>query len=159
MTHSDQTLVEVNGDGHAVSSKDGRTLLDYLRNQLHLTGAKPGCERGECGACTVLVGGRPRPSCLVLVSSVGGPITTIEGLAHEIEDLRSAFADAGAFQCGYCTPGQLVSAEGYLRSGGASSDHEIRAAMQGNICRCTGYTQIVTAVRQVAEQRRRGAAL
>jgi aerobic-type carbon monoxide dehydrogenase small subunit (CoxS/CutS family) len=145
--------VVVNGAPHQLPASDARTLLDYLRDELHLTGAKHGCDRGECGACTVLVGGRARPSCLTLAAGLDGEVTTVEGLAEEIADLREAFADLGAFQCGYCTPGQLVAAEACLRAARAGSEAAIRFELQGNLCRCTGYAQIVAAVARVARER------
>jgi aerobic-type carbon monoxide dehydrogenase small subunit (CoxS/CutS family) len=147
-----KTLV-VNGRAAEVEIEPGDSLLDVLRDRLRLTGAKEACGRGECGACTVLVDGTPVMSCVTLAALVRGEVTTIEGLADEARDLREAFADAGAFQCGYCTPGQLVRATALLREGMPSGEHAVRVQMSGNICRCTGYTQIVDAVLATAQRR------
>ena len=129
------------------------TLLDVLRDQLRLTGAKEACGRGECGACTVLVDGTPVMSCVMLAALVPGEVTTIEGLTDEARDLREAFADMGAFQCGFCTPGQIVRATALLREGGQLDERAVREQMSGNVCRCTGYTQIVDAVLLGARRR------
>jgi xanthine dehydrogenase YagT iron-sulfur-binding subunit len=129
------------------------TLLDALREHLGLTGSKKGCDLGQCGACTVLVDGRRINACLTLaVMQEGREITTIEGLARdgELHPLQAAFVEHDGFQCGYCTPGQIVSAVGLLAEGRAGSDAEIREFMSGNICRCGAYTNIVAAVRAVA---------
>jgi len=129
------------------------TLLDALREHLGLTGSKKGCDLGQCGACTVLVAGRRINACLTLaVMQEGREITTIEGLARdgELHPLQAAFVEHDGFQCGYCTPGQIVSAVGLLAEGRAGSDAEIREFMSGNICRCGAYTNIVAAVRAVA---------
>jgi aerobic-type carbon monoxide dehydrogenase small subunit (CoxS/CutS family) len=122
-------------------------LLDVLRERLGLTGAKEGCGRGECGACTVLLDGEPVLACLTLAARVRGEVETVEGLAEEAGALRAAFADHGAFQCGFCTPGQIVRGVSLLRAGLPDDDLELRRAMSGNICRCTGYTGIVDALR------------
>ena len=129
------------------------TLLDALREHLGLTGCKKGCDLGQCGACTVLGDGRRINACLTLaVMQEGREITTIEGLARdgELHPLQAAFVEHDGFQCGYCTPGQIVSAVGLLAEGRAGSDAEIREFMSGNICRCGAYTKIVAAVRAVA---------
>jgi aerobic-type carbon monoxide dehydrogenase small subunit (CoxS/CutS family) len=136
----------VNGDAAEIEFAPGASLLDVLRNQLRLTGAKESCGRGECGACTVLLDGTPVMSCVMLAALVHGKVTTIEGLADEARDLREAFADTGAFQCGFCTPGQIVRATALLREDGPLDERVVREQMSGNICRCTGYTQIVDAV-------------
>lgn len=128
----------------------GQTLLSVLRDTLKLRGTKLACGSGECGACTVLVGGRPVMACITLAFKVRAPVETIEGLASETQHLRESFADHGAFQCGYCTPGQIVRAAALLRSGSAIDEAQIRHAISGNICRCTGYAQIVTAIHDVA---------
>ena len=124
----------------------GETLLDVLRDRLRLTGAKEACGRGECGACTVLIDGVPVFSCVTLAALVNGEVTTVEGLAEDARDLREAFADHGAFQCGFCTPGQIVRGAALIRTGEPASEAKIREQMSGNVCRCTGYTQIVDAV-------------
>lgn len=124
-------------------------LLDYLRDELGLIGTKESCGRGECGACTVLIDGRAVLSCITLAARVDGHVETVEGLAEETTTLRRAFAEHGAFQCGFCTSGQIVRAAAVLRAGVPDSDDGIRAAMSGNVCRCTGYEGIITAVREV----------
>jgi len=116
-------------------------------------GAKEACGRGECGACTVLVDGMPVMSCVMLASLVSGEVTTVEGIAEESRDLREAFADAGAFQCGFCTPGQVVRAAALLREVPDPDERTVREQMSGNVCRCTGYTQIVDAVLLTARRR------
>ena len=132
-------------------------LLDALRDALGLTGTKEACGRGECGACTVLLDGRPILACVALVDDTVGEVTTIEGLADSCRDLREAFADHGAFQCGYCTPGQIVRASALLAEplpvDAAAREAHVRHAMSGNICRCTGYTGIVDAVLSTAARR------
>ncbi len=147
----------VNGVEHHLRVAPGASLLATLRETLGLTGAKEACGRGECGACTVLVDGRAMMSCILLIEEVRGPVTTIEGLALANTDLREAFADCGAFQCGFCTPGQIVRAAALLEEpwprGEAEIESFVRAGMSGNICRCTGYTGIVDAVMKTAVRR------
>lgn len=143
----------VNGRTYAVDARPGDTLLRVLRDRLGLTGSKEACSRGECGACTVLVGGVPVVSCMHLASLVRGEVTTIEGLAEAARDLREAFADRGAFQCGFCTPGQIVRASALVREPGPPDEQTVRLEMAGNVCRCTGYTQIVDAVLEVWRRR------
>lgn len=143
------TELLVNGEAQTVSHAPGATLLDVLRVDLGLCGTKLSCGRGECGACTVLVGGNPTLACITLASRVSGPVETVEGLAGEARELRAAFADTGAFQCGFCTPGQVVRAAGMLRRGNLPADDAaLRHLLAGNICRCTGYQAIVEAIRQ-----------
>src|SRR5438067_459545 len=140
----------VNGQKRTLRIEPRVTLLDALRENLGLTGTKKGCDMGQCGACTVLVDGKRVDSCLALaVQHEGRSITTIEGLAdgNELHPMQQAFLDHDAFQCGYCTPGQILSAIGLLKEGGGRNDDEIREGMSGNICRCGAYPNIVDAVR------------
>lgn len=143
----------MNGQTSEVEFAPGDSLLDILRERLRLTGAKESCGRGECGSCTVLLDGIPVMSCVMLAALVRGEVTTIEGLAGEARDLREAFADLGAFQCGFCTPGQIVRATALLREGGHLDERSVRQQMSGNVCRCTGYTGIVDAVLLGAKRR------
>jgi xanthine dehydrogenase YagT iron-sulfur-binding subunit len=149
--------LQVNGREHRVRVEPGHTLLDVLRDQLGLTGTKPGCERGECGACTVLIDNAPRYACLTLaLEAEGRPITTIEGLmdGEDLGPVQRAFAEEDGFQCGFCTPGQVMAAEGLLRASPAPDLDGIRQGMSGNLCRCGAYPHIVRAVRRAAELRR-----
>jgi xanthine dehydrogenase YagT iron-sulfur-binding subunit len=128
------------------------TLLDLLRERLGLTGTKKGCDHGQCGACTVLIDGKRMNACLVLaVTRYGAEVTTIEGLGtpDALHPLQQAFIDHDAFQCGYCTPGQICSAAGLIAEGRARSREEIRELMSGNLCRCGAYTNIVDAIEEV----------
>jgi aerobic-type carbon monoxide dehydrogenase small subunit (CoxS/CutS family) len=143
--------LRVNGEDQDVLAPTHHTLLEVLREELDLTGTKHGCELGECGACTVLVQGVPTLSCLTLPIEVqGADIVTVEGLADgfEMHPLQVAFAENGAAQCGYCTPGILMSATALLEQTLEPSDAEVRQALAGNLCRCTGYTKIIDAVLQ-----------
>lgn len=145
----------VNGDEYVLGVKSYHTLLHVLRHQLGITSPKPGCENGECGACTVLLEGEPVNSCLVLaVEADGCQIETVEGLNKEgdLHPLQKAFIDHNAVQCGFCTPGMLMSAKGLLDHNPHPTEEEIREALAGNLCRCTGYVRIIDAVADVAEQ-------
>ncbi len=144
--------VTVNGTAHNLSVEPRVTLLDLLREQLHLTGTKKGCDYGQCGACTVHVDGHRVNSCLTLAMMVDGKkVTTIEGLAKgdELHPMQEAFIKHDGFQCGYCTPGQIMSAVACIREGHANSEAEIREYMSGNICRCGAYPNIVNAIQEV----------
>ncbi len=145
--------LKINGTEHALELDPRVSLLDLLREQLHLTGSKKGCDHGQCGACTVLVNGRRVNSCLSLaVVHDGDEITTIEGLANgeQLHPVQAAFVEHDGFQCGYCTPGQICSAVACIKEGHAKSDDEIREWMSGNLCRCGAYPNIVDAVREAA---------
>jgi xanthine dehydrogenase YagT iron-sulfur-binding subunit len=147
--------LSVNGKPVKLLVAPWTTLLDALRDHLNLTGTKKGCDHGQCGACTVLVGGRRINSCLTLaVMQEDGEITTIEGLARdrELHPLQQAFIDHDAFQCGYCTSGQICSAAGLIAEGKARTADEIRELMSGNICRCGAYPNIVAAIQQAMER-------
>jgi xanthine dehydrogenase YagT iron-sulfur-binding subunit len=146
--------LRVNGVDHQLRLDPRVTLLDALRDVLELTGTKKGCDQGACGACTVLVDGRRVLSCLMLAAQCDGrQVTTIEGLSRdgELHPLQQAFIRHDAFQCGYCTSGQILSAVSLLAEGRAGSDEEIREFMSGNLCRCGAYPNIVAAIREVAE--------
>ena len=140
----------VNGQDRQLALDPRTTLLDALRDHVGLTGSKKGCDHGQCGACTVHVGGRRVLSCLVLAASVRQPVTTIEGLGRDggLHPMQQAFLDTDAFQCGYCTPGQIMSAVACVKEGHAGSDAEIAEYMSGNLCRCAAYPHIVTAIKQ-----------
>lgn len=140
--------ITVNGAVHDIGAQPQTVLLDVLRDSLGLTGAKDACRRGECGACTVLIGGRAVLSCLTLVALVDEPVETVEGLAEETQRFREAMADCGGFQCGYCTSGMVVRAASLLRAGLPESDEALAHAMAGNLCRCTGYRAILEALRR-----------
>ena len=143
----------VNGEPRPVAFPAHHTLLEVLREELGLTGTKHGCELGECGTCTVLLDGKPVLSCLVLAAGVGARnVETVEGLqrGNALHPLQSTFADLGAAQCGYCTPGILMAAKALLAENGAPTREQIAAALAGNLCRCTGYIKIVEAVEGAA---------
>ena len=148
--------LNVNGESHTVAAEPHHTLLEVLREELQLTGTKHGCELGECGACTVLVDGVPVLSCLTLPAQLGdAEVTTVEGLAAggSLHPLQTAFAEEGAAQCGYCTPGMLMAAKALLDANPRPSREEIAHAISGNLCRCTGYTAIYEAVEKAAKAR------
>ncbi len=143
--------LKVNGEDHSVAIREGETLLDVLRDRLRLTGTKKGCDLGVCGACTVLINGEPRNSCLLLASTCeAAEIATIEGVASEgrLHPLQRSFINHGAIQCGFCTPGMVMSAIALIRQNPDPTDDEIKEALAGNLCRCTGYTRIIEAVRK-----------
>jgi len=145
----------LNGELVQALTDDNETLLDFLRNDRNLTGTKKGCEEGECGACTVLIDDDPVTSCLILAREVEGKnVTTIEGLGKDgkLDPLQQAFIDKWALQCGYCTPGMIMSAKALLDHNPHPSEHEIRDAIAGNLCRCTGYAKIVEAIDSVAKE-------
>ena len=145
----------VNGAAHELQLRPWTTLLDALRDHLDLTGTKKGCDHGQCGACTVLVDGRRINSCMTLaVMQEGREVTTIEGLAQDgkLHPLQEAFIEHDAFQCGYCTPGQIMSAVACIREGHAGSDDEIREWMSGNICRCGAYPNIIAAIQAARKE-------
>jgi len=144
--------LHINNEDYEVTVEDRDTLLDVLREKLHLTGAKEACGTGECGACTVLVDDRAVLACLTLaIEAEGKAITTIEGLAPQgiLSPLQQAFIEHGAIQCGFCTPGMILSATALLKANPAPSRQEIQKALEGNLCRCTGYNKIVEAIESV----------
>ena len=147
--------MNVNGETRQLLVPVHETLLEVLREDMQLTGTKHGCELGECGTCTVLIDGKPMLSCLVLPVQVEGrAITTVEGMASgpELHPLQQAFAELGAAQCGYCSPGILLSARSLLEENPRPSRQEIKDALAGNLCRCTGYTKIVEAIELAADR-------
>jgi aerobic-type carbon monoxide dehydrogenase small subunit (CoxS/CutS family) len=153
--HEVRVELKVNETTVSLSAPAKTTLLELLRERLELTGAKPGCEQGDCGSCVVLMDGMPVNSCLVLAAQASGhEIRTVEGLEGEdaLHPLQQAFVDEWALQCGYCTPGVLMSAVALLESNPEPSDDEIKEAISGNLCRCTGYQSIVRAIQKAADQ-------
>jgi len=149
--------LDVNGETSELLVPVHKTLLEVLREDMQLTGTKHGCELGECGTCTVLVDGKPELSCLLLPIQIRGrAITTVEGLAtgSQLHPLQQAFAELGAAQCGYCTPGILLAARSLLEDNAQPTRDEIREALAGNLCRCTGYTKILQAIELAAERMR-----
>ena len=160
MTDPHPIEMVVNGRTRQATVEARKTLADVLREDFRLTGTHLGCEHGVCGACTVLVDGRAVRSCLMFgVQANGAEVTTIEGLAPapgELSDVQAAFRDCHGLQCGFCTPGFIISVEAFLADNPAPTDEEIRSALTGNLCRCTGYQGIVNAVRQTVRQRAEG---
>jgi aerobic carbon-monoxide dehydrogenase small subunit len=153
MMNSIRVYTTINGRKYERETHPNQTLLDFLRNELGLTGTKCGCEVGECGACTVLMNGKAVNSCLVLVPQINGrEILTVEGLADadKLHPLQESFLDHDAVHCGFCTPGMLMSAKELLDENPKPSEEEIRLAISGNLCRCTGYVQIVEAIESAA---------
>ena len=153
-----KTLIElkVNGESYDVAVKPNRTLLEVLREELGLTGTKEGCDAGDCGTCTVLLDGQPVPSCLVLaIDAQGKDILTIEGMANgpELHPIQKAFVDYGAIQCGFCSPGMMLTAKALLDRNPNPSEAEVREAISGNLCRCTGYVKIIEAIMVAAQGR------
>jgi aerobic carbon-monoxide dehydrogenase small subunit len=150
-----ELLLKVNGTVWEISARPTARLIDVLRDQMGLTGTKEGCGEGECGACTVIVDGRAVNSCVMLaVQALGKEVLTVEGLAAsgEFDTLQRKFVEQGAVQCGFCTPGMLMSAKALLMANPLPSDQDIRTALAGNLCRCTGYKTIVAAVRAASGQ-------
>jgi carbon-monoxide dehydrogenase small subunit len=146
--------ITVNGESHSLDVQPNKTLLEFLREDLGLVGAKEACDTGGCGACTVLLDGKPVYSCLVLaLDGQGKEVLTIEGLAPDgqLHPLQQAFMDQGAVQCGFCTPGMILTAKALLDENPKPTEAEVRAAIAGNICRCTGYVKIVNAILTVSE--------
>lgn len=148
-------IVTVNGEQQELFVAPWRTLIDVLRNDLGLTGVKEGCGNGNCGSCTVLLDGEPVNSCLVLIGEVEGrEITTIEGLAQGpvLHPLQESFIEEGAVQCGFCTPGVILNAKAFMDANPHPTEQEVRMAIAGNLCRCTGYDKIVRAIMKVASE-------
>ena len=161
MTDPHPITMTVNGQERSAIVEPRKTLADVLREDMRLTGTHLACEHGVCGACTVLLDGEAVRSCLVFgVQADGAEVTTVEGIAPapgELSDVQAAFRDCHGLQCGFCTPGFVVSIHAFLEKNPAPSDEEIRSGLSGNLCRCTGYTGIVNAVRQVVRERAGGA--
>ena len=147
--------LRVNDEEYDIEVENQQTLLDVIRERLDMTGTKRGCETGDCGACTVIMNGKAVNSCLVLaVEADGAEVQTIEGLAKvgELHHLQEAFVQYGAVQCGFCTPGMIMSAKALLDENNNPTEEEIRRAIAGNLCRCTGYTKIVNAIKATSEK-------
>ena len=160
MTGKRQISMRVNGETYSGNVEDRVHLGDFLRHELHLTGTHLGCEHGACGACTVLVDGAAVRSCLMLAAQAADcEVTTVEGLAAEdgaLSPLQEAFREHHALQCGFCTPGMLISLTAYLRDHPSPTERDVREALSGNICRCTGYQPIVAAALSAAKQKQEG---
>ena len=147
--------LHVNGEEHEILAETNRTLLDVLRENLGLTGTKRGCDLGTCGACTVLINGKPHLSCLTLAVDVQGKeILTIEGLGQDrkLHPLQKAFVENGAVQCGFCTPGMILTAKAFLDEHPSPAEEEVKKSISGNFCRCTGYVKIVEAILAAAKK-------
>jgi len=156
VTSEVRVIINVNGTEYHVTTRTWRTLAEVLREDLGLLGTKIGCNKGECGACTVIMNGRSVTSCLVLaVQADGATITTIEGLAQDGKPsaVEQAFVEEGAVQCGFCTPGMVMSAEALLSANPYPTEAEIKTALEGNLCRCTGYAKIIGAVQKASRSR------
>jgi len=150
--------LKINGEDYKLNVKPNTLLLDLIRDEIGLTGTKRGCDTGECGACTVLIDGIAVNSCLVLAVEVGGKkITTIEGLSNngKLHPIQETFIEEGAVQCGFCTPGMILSAKALLDKNPTPTEEEIKVAIAGNLCRCTGYKKIIKAISSAAEKMRR----
>ena len=148
--------LHVNGETYEVLTEIHKTLLEVLREDIGLTGTKRGCDLGACGACTVLIDGKPHLSCLTLAVDVQGKeVLTIEGLSHngDLHPLQKAFIEKGAIQCGFCTPGMILAAKAFLDEQPHPSEEEVKRAISGNLCRCTGYVKIVEAILTAAENK------
>jgi len=146
--------LQINGDSYEVAVEPWRTLLEVIRDTIGLTGTKRGCDEGDCGACTVLMGGRSVNSCLVLaLEAQGQEITTIEGLADgdKLHPIQQAFVEHGGLQCGYCTPGMILSAKAFLDKNPKPTEEQIKFAIAGNLCRCTGYVKIIESIQAAAK--------
>ena len=146
--------LKVNGEVYEVAAEPWRTLLEVIRETIGLTGTKKGCDEGDCGACTVLLDGKAVNSCLVLaVEAQGKDITTIEGVAEgdKLHPIQSAFVENGGLQCGFCTPGMILNAKALLDKNPAPTEEEIKFAIGGNLCRCTGYVKIIKSIQAAAE--------
>jgi carbon-monoxide dehydrogenase small subunit len=151
--------LKVNGREHVLDAPDHKTLLEVLRGDLELTGVKEGCDRGECGACTVLINGKPYRSCMLLAAEAQGKeIVTIEGLAKDgaLHPVQESFVEKQAVQCGFCTPGMALTASAFLEENPQPTRDEAARAISGNICRCTGYTKIIDAIIDASQKRKQG---
>ena len=152
-SHPTLVALDINGQHHELAVDSRTTLLDTLRMHLGLTGSKKGCDHGQCGACTVMIDDKPALACLTLAVMVRGKVTTIEGLAKSdgtLHPMQQAFIDQDAFQCGYCTSGQIMSGVACVKGGHAKTEADIREFMSGNLCRCAAYPHIVAAIQQAA---------